>query len=41
MGEDVIYGPHLCGYGLIRAARQDGRRFLPATAVSNRNNRRI
>ena len=28
MGEDVIYGPHLCGYGLIRAARQDGRLIL-------------
>ena len=28
MGQDVIYGPHLCGYGLIRAARQEGRLIL-------------
>jgi uncharacterized protein with PIN domain len=27
-GQDVIYGPHLCGYGLIRAARQEGRLIL-------------
>jgi uncharacterized protein with PIN domain len=28
MGQDVIYGPHLTGYGLIRAARQDNRLIL-------------
>ena len=28
MGQDVIYGPHLTGYGLIRAARQEGRLIL-------------
>jgi uncharacterized protein with PIN domain len=28
MGQDVIYGPHLCGYGLIRAARQEDRLIL-------------
>jgi uncharacterized protein with PIN domain len=28
MGQDVIYGPHLCGYGLIRAARREGRLIL-------------
>jgi uncharacterized protein with PIN domain len=28
MGQDVIYGPHLSGYGLIRAARQDDRLIL-------------
>jgi uncharacterized protein with PIN domain len=28
MGQDVTYGPHLSGYGLIRAARQDGRLIL-------------
>ena len=28
MGQDVIYGPHLSGYGLIRAARQEGRLIL-------------
>jgi len=24
IGQDVAYGPHLCGYGLIRAARSEG-----------------
>ena len=28
MGQDVIYGPHLSGYGLIRAARREGRLIL-------------
>jgi uncharacterized protein len=28
MGQDVIYGRHLSGYGLIRAARQEGRLIL-------------
>jgi uncharacterized protein with PIN domain len=28
MGQDVIYGPHLSGSGLIRAARQEGRLIL-------------
>jgi uncharacterized protein with PIN domain len=28
MGQDVTYGPHLSGYGLIRAARQEGRLIL-------------
>ncbi|MGH7929977.1 MAG: Mut7-C RNAse domain-containing protein [Candidatus Binatia bacterium] len=28
MGQDVVYGPHLTGYGLIRAARQEGRLIL-------------
>jgi uncharacterized protein with PIN domain len=28
IGQDVIYGPHLCGYGLIRAARSADRLIL-------------
>ena len=28
LGHDVTYGPHLCGYGLIRAARQEDRLIL-------------
>jgi uncharacterized protein with PIN domain len=28
IGQDVIYGPHLSGYGLIRAARQENRLIL-------------
>ncbi|HVO95927.1 MAG TPA: Mut7-C RNAse domain-containing protein [Terriglobales bacterium] len=28
LGFDVIYGPHLSGYGLIRAARAEGRVIL-------------
>jgi uncharacterized protein len=28
LGFDVIYGPHLTGYGLIRAARAEGRLIL-------------
>jgi uncharacterized protein with PIN domain len=28
MGQDVTYGPHLSGYGLIRAARREGRLIL-------------
>lgn len=28
MGQDVIYGPHLTGYGLIHAARQENRLIL-------------
>jgi uncharacterized protein len=28
IGQDVIYGPHLTGYGLIRAARHDNRLIL-------------
>ena len=28
IGQDVIYGPHLTGYGLIRAARQQNRLIL-------------
>ena len=28
LGQDVIYGPHLTGYGLIRAARQENRLIL-------------
>lgn len=28
LGQDVIYGPHLTGYGLIRAARVEGRLIL-------------
>jgi uncharacterized protein len=28
IGQDVIYGPHLSGYGLIRAARAEGRLIL-------------
>lgn len=28
LGQDVIYGPHLTGYGLIRAARAEGRLIL-------------
>jgi uncharacterized protein len=28
IGEDVIYGPHLTGYGLIRAGRAEGRLIL-------------
>ena len=28
LGQDVTYGPHLSGYGLIRAARREGRIIL-------------
>ena len=28
IGQDVTYGPHLSGYGLIRAARREGRLIL-------------
>lgn len=28
IGQDVIYGPHLSGYGLIKAARADNRLIL-------------
>ena len=28
IGQDVIYGPHLSGYGLVRVARQEGRLIL-------------
>jgi uncharacterized protein with PIN domain len=28
IGQDVTYGPHLSGYGLIRAARKEGRLIL-------------
>ena len=28
IGQDVIYGPHFTGYGLIRAARQENRLIL-------------
>ena len=28
LGQDVIYGPHLTGYGLIRAARAENRLIL-------------
>ena len=28
VGQDVIYGPHLTGYGLIRAARDENRLIL-------------
>ncbi|HXG53199.1 MAG TPA: Mut7-C RNAse domain-containing protein [candidate division Zixibacteria bacterium] len=28
IGQDVIYGPHLSGYGLIRAARREHRTIL-------------
>ncbi len=28
IGQDVAYGPHLSGYGLIRAARREGRLIL-------------
>ena len=28
IGQDVIYGPHLTGYGLIRAARRESRLIL-------------
>ncbi|MGH7828424.1 MAG: Mut7-C RNAse domain-containing protein [Candidatus Binatia bacterium] len=28
IGQDVIYGPHLSGYGLIRAARTENRLIL-------------
>jgi uncharacterized protein len=28
IGQDVIYGPHLTGYGLIRAARSESRLIL-------------
>jgi hypothetical protein len=28
MGQDVIYGPHLTGYGLIHAARKENRLIL-------------
>ncbi len=28
IGQDVAYGPHLSGYGLIRAARKEGRLIL-------------
>lgn len=28
VGQDVIYGPHLTGYGLIRAARAENRLIL-------------
>jgi len=28
LGQDVIYGPHLSGYGLIRAARAENRLIL-------------
>jgi uncharacterized protein with PIN domain len=28
IGQDVIYGPHLTGYGLIRAGRAEGRLIL-------------
>lgn len=28
VGQDVTYGPHLSGYGLIRAARKEGRLIL-------------
>lgn len=28
LGQDVIYGPHLAGYGLIRAARRETRLIL-------------
>ncbi|MFQ5683192.1 MAG: Mut7-C RNAse domain-containing protein [Candidatus Binatia bacterium] len=28
IGQDVTYGPHLSGYGLMRAARREGRLLL-------------
>jgi uncharacterized protein with PIN domain len=28
LGQDVIYGPHLSGFGLIQAARREGRLIL-------------
>ena len=28
IGQDVVYGPHLSGYGLIREARKEGRTVL-------------
>jgi uncharacterized protein with PIN domain len=28
LGQDVVYGPHLSGYGLIRAARRENRLIL-------------
>ncbi|MFQ5904743.1 MAG: Mut7-C RNAse domain-containing protein, partial [Candidatus Binatia bacterium] len=28
IGQDVAYGPHLSGYGLIRTARREGRLIL-------------
>jgi len=33
IGQDVIYGPHLTGYGLIRAARQQNRLILTRDRV--------
>src|SRR5437879_9770818 len=35
VGEDVIYGPHLSGYGLIRAARRENRVDRKSTRLNS------
>ena len=38
IGQDVTYGPHLCGYGLVRAARREGRLILTRDrAIAKKN----
>jgi uncharacterized protein with PIN domain len=38
IGQDVTYGPHLSGYGLIRAARREGRLVLTRDRTIARKN---
>ena len=38
IGQDVIYGAHLSGYGLIRSARREGRIVLTRDRVMVRRN---
>ena len=38
IGQDVIYGPHLTGYGLIRTARQENRLILTRDRGLKRKN---
>ncbi|MBI2985535.1 MAG: Mut7-C RNAse domain-containing protein [Deltaproteobacteria bacterium] len=38
IGQDVAYGPHLSGYGLIRAARREGRLILTRDRALSRKN---
>src|SRR5438445_3738494 len=41
IGEDVIYGSHLSGYGLIRAARRENRVILPGPRLEEKTTARI
>ena len=38
IGQDVTYGPHLSGYGLIREARREGRLILTRDCGLTRKN---